>query len=171
MRRRLRVAGLGTLLVFAGLVFAVPTVVEANGRSFDPTDCNEFGMRVIEYAREPDELDYSDPQNVRYGTLPADERALFDRGYERRDEFVPISQATFQRIQEMPSLVAYRGGVYDVGVRVDECPYIEGVPVAMNPVVAFLLQLNSLVTGPLAPVIVVVGGVALAFRLGRMLEY
>jgi len=41
----------------------------------------------------------------------------------------------------------------------------------MNPAIEFLLGVNRLITGPLAPVLVVIGGVGLAFRLGRKLEY
>jgi hypothetical protein len=60
------------------------------------------------------------------------------------------------------SLVVYEGTVYRTRATVDNCQATPGVPAAFDPVINGLVLVNGLVTGPLAPIIVVGGGLILS---------
>jgi hypothetical protein len=169
MRRRFRVAGLVALLVFALLVFAVPAV--AGGNRFDPDRCQGRDLVVMEWARDPTEVDTSGERARTYENLTTAQQSVFDSGRESLDTEVSLTDSQVETADSLPRLVVSEGTVYRAQVRFSRCPLVVGVPPAMNPLLTVFLGVNRVVTGPLAPVIVVVGGVALAFRLGRMLEY
>lgn len=171
MRRRLRVAGLVALLVVAGLVFAMPEVVTASRANVDPDRCQGRQLSVVEWAREPAEINTSRDQATTYETLTSDQQALFDRGRAELTSRIDIAAAAVETADNLPTLVIADGTVYRAEVTLDRCPLVSFLPATLNPAVRFFLSTNRVVTGPLAPVIVVVGGVALAFRLGRKLEY
>lgn len=169
MRRRLRVAGLVALLVFGALVFAVPAASRATLDDFDPDRCEGRELSVVPDAREPGELD-EDRAVASYGNLTATQRDLFDRG-RRADEPPALEPDQFEAAESFPRFVVRGGEVYRVSVGLTRCPLVAGIPPAFNPVLGVFLAVNEIVTGPLAPVIVVVGGVGLAFWAGRQLEY
>lgn len=171
MRRPLRVAGLVALLVFATLVLATPGVVESSMGTVDPERCQGRVFSVGEWAREPSEINRSREHAATYENLTSEQQTLFDRGRTNLTRRFALDASQFETADSLPMLVVANDVVYRAQVRYDRCPLVSFLPPAMNPAIRFLLAVNSLVTGPLAPVIVVVGGVALAFRLGRLLEY
>jgi hypothetical protein len=171
MSPSLRRAALPLLLA----VVVVPTVavslVADNHGPHTPEACTNQGVVVIDYAQEPAKQEYDSPRVSRYENLSERERAVFDRAYTAMGSRVETSERRYHLAEAVPGIVVRNDSVYRFQRWLDGCPRVAGVPPSLNGVVSVYLRLESLLTGPLAPLLVVCGGLGAAAWLGKKIEY
>lgn len=160
-------AVLGLVVLPAFLVNAIANPFGVRG----PDACADTTMLVGDYAQEPADQDFDSPRVGRYRNLSAPERRLFDRATDSGGIPVHVTAAEWRRADGIPEIVVRNDSVYRFQLGLRDCPLVSGLPPSFNPVAEFYLRIHGLLTGPLAPLLVVGGGIGVAAWAGKRIEY
>jgi hypothetical protein len=150
--------------------FVVGTVAGPHAER-GPGVCADTTMLVVDYAQEPEEQDFDSPRVGRYRNLSAAERRYFDRASRALGTPVQVTEREWRRADSIPDIVVRNDSVYRFQLGLRDCPLVPGVPPSFNHVFVFYLRIHDLLTGPLAPLLVVSGGIGVAAWAGKRIEY
>ncbi|MFB6179074.1 MAG: hypothetical protein ABEI77_05050 [Halorientalis sp.] len=178
-----RQVALGLIVLFAVLVLASPQIV-GGPRRFDPAACQQHGLVLYRSAEQPADVNLSEPRTGTYESLTATQQAAVRRAAAQPGDAISLNESTYEAVatayqhhdsaggdERLPHVLLYNDSVYRAGYPINQCPLAPGVPVAFNPILAVFLRLNHLITGPLAPLLVVGVGLGLAWWVGKRIQY